>query len=378
MTEGSNARADKRFTVVMRGPASIVFWENETLRIARVPTAIGAVDVTYATRWLDRGEKVRIPGDLWIEIVGGGEVLENVLVPYANAGLAALPMLSLTSNASIPEPDIELGFDSTSGIAQRDYFQSYLPPESGVLHVGRHVNVQATVAVLQALTSSPESGRLLRAANQYRLALESWKLGRESLSLAHLWMALEALTRAKIRRECTAAGLDSQEQLAKRLGVELQQLDPTIRKLLLQNDDECYRKAKASSDGLEHGFLGYDKMREYAKDVRHRMAAHIRNAILRLGDVPDLVLDVLLNDPFDKPLGHWPLAKYIRGRLVGDSPVLAREGNQYPFLRWNPTVKSCAPDAVGKLSLQFSESFTAELADGISFQPHSVEVWQPD
>lgn len=378
MTEESIPRTDRRFTVVMRGPASIVFWEKENLRIAKVPTAIGAVDVTYATRWLDRGENVKIPGHLWIEIVGGGEILENVLVPYANAGLAALPMLSLASNASIPEPDIELGFDSTSGIAERDYFQSYLSPESGALHVGRHVNNQATVAVLQALTNSPQSERLMRAANQYRLALESWKLGRESLSLAHLWMALEALTKAKIRKECAAAGLDSPEQLAEQLGVDLQQLDPIIRKLLLQNDDECYRKAKAASDGLEHGFLGYDKMREYAKDVRHRMATHVRTAILRLGDVPNEVLNLLLNQPFDKPLGHWPLAKYMRGRLLGDSPVLAREGNQYPFLRWNPTVKSCAPDAVGKLNIQFTESFTTEVADGISFQPQSVEVWQPD
>lgn len=378
MREEHSARTVKRFTVVMRGPASIVFWEKENLRIANVPTAIGAVDVTYATRWLDRGENVRVPGHLWIEIVGGGEVLENVLVPYANAGLAALPMLSLASNASIPEPDIELGFDSSAGVAEREYFQSYLPPEREVLHVGRHVNIPAIAAVLQALTSSTESERLLRAANQYRLALESWKLGRESLSLAHLWMALEALTKAKIRKECAAAGLDSQEELAVRLGVDLRQLDPMIRKLLLQNDDECYRKAKAASDGFEHGFLGYDKMRGYAKDVRHRMATHVRSAILRLGDVPDLVLDLLLSDPFDKPLGHWPLAKYMRGRLVGDSPVLAQDGNQYPFLRWNPTVNSCAPDTVGKLNIQFSESFTAELADGISFQPQSVEVWQPD
>jgi len=378
MREEHSAPPVKRFTVVMRGPGSIVFWEKENLRIANVPTAIGAVDVTYATRWLDRGENVRVPGHLWIEIVGGGEVLEDVLVPYANAGLAALAMLSLASNASIPEPDIEIGFDSSAGVAERDYFQSYLPPEREALHVGRHANIPAIAAVLRALASSTESERLLRAANQYRLALESWKLGRESLSLAHLWMALEALTKAKIRKECAAAGLDSEEELAVRLGVDLRQLDPMIRKLILQNDDECYRKAKAASDGFEHGFLGYDQMRGYAKDVRHRMATHVRSAILRLGDVPDQILDILLSDPFDKPLGHWPLAKYMRGRLVGDSPVLAQEGNQYPFLRWNPKVNSCAPDGVGKLNIQFSESFTPELADGISLQPQSVEVWQPD
>ena len=60
MTAESHTQGHKRFTVVMRGPASVVFWENENLHIAKVPTAIGAVDVTYATRWFDRGEKVRI------------------------------------------------------------------------------------------------------------------------------------------------------------------------------------------------------------------------------------------------------------------------------------------------------------------------------
>ena len=299
-------------------------------------------------------------------------------MPYANAGLAALPVLSLASNASIAEPDIELGFDSTPGISQRDYFQSYLPPESGVVHTGRHVNVQATVGVLRAVTSNPDFERLLRAANQYRLALESWKLGRESMSLAYLWMGLEAITKVKIRKECSTAGLKGEEELARRLGVVLQQLDPTVRKALLQNDEECYKKAKDASDGLEHGFLGYEKMHEYARDVRHRMAAYIRIAILELSEVPDDVLKILLNDPFDKPLGHWLLAKYVRGQLLGNSPTLAREGNQYPFLRWNPSIKSCVPDAAGKLSIQFSESFTVELADGIRFQPQSVEVWQPD
>ena len=136
-------------------------------------------------------------------------------------------------------------------------------------------------------------------------------------------------------------------------------------------------EAKDASDGLEHGFLGYDKIREYAKDVRHRVAGYVRAAILDLGGVPKSFLDVLLTDPFDEPLGHWPVVKYMRGRLLGDSPTLAREGSQYPFLRWNPVVSSCAPDEKGKLSIQFSENLTAELADGISFQPQSIEVWKP-
>jgi hypothetical protein len=32
-------------------------------------------------------------------------------------------------------------------------------------------------------------------------------------------------------------------------------------------------------------------------------------------------------------------------------------------------------DAAGKLNMQFSESLTPELPDGISFQPKSIEIW---
>lgn len=376
-TEEGTPVGQKKFTVVMRGPAAIVFWENEEIQIRNVPTSVGPVDVAYATRWLDRAEQARIPGQLWIEIVGAGDILEDVLVPYANAGIATLAILALASNASIKEPDIELGFESTPGISQRDYFQSYLQPESGAVHVARPVNRSATIAVINALTRSPHSDRLARAANQYRLALGSWKMGRETMSLAHLWMGLEALTKVKIRKDCSILGLKGEKDLAKHLGVDLKNLDSSIRKALLQNDKECYKKAKTASDGFEHGFLEYDAIREHAEDVRHRLAAYIRSAILELADVPADAQDILLHDPYDKPLGYWPVTKYVRGQLLGDSPTLAREGSKYPFLRWKPTITSCKPDAVGKLNSKFTENFTAELADGISFKLQSVEVWEP-
>jgi hypothetical protein len=373
------AAIEKHFTVVMRGPAAVVFWQNEKLLVADFPTALGPVNIIYTSRWIKTREQVTIPGNLWIEITGKGPSLEEVLVPFANAGLTALPVLSVSANAAVGEPEIELGFDSTPGACERDYFQSYVPPESSVVHLGRHINVQATITLLNAIGSHPDSVRLFRAANQYHLALDSWKLGRETLSLAHLWMALEALTKAKIRKECAIGGFRSERELATKLSVELKQLDAAVRKtLILKGDEECYNKARDASDGFEHGFLGYDKISEYARDVRHRMAEHIRKAIFDLCDIGNNMLDVLNHDPFDKPMGHWPVVKYVRGRLLGDSPDLAAEGKAYPFLRWNPIVKTCEVEEVGKLKIQFEEKFTPELADGISFQMKSYEAWQPD
>lgn len=366
------------FIIVMRGPAAVIFWQEENLRIEKLPSKFGPLTVSYATRWIKRSEKVVVPGQLWIEISGEGDNLENVMEIYANAALAAIPILALSANAAIGEAQIEVGFESTSGKPEREYFQSYIPPETGTVHIGRHIDVNLAVSVMDSISRNPEAERLLRAANQYRLALDSWKLGNESLSLAHLWMALEALTKVALRAECIKNKC-TEAELVTSLGIERKQLDATIRKtLILKGDEECYRKAKDASDGLEHGYLNFSTIREYARDVRHRMASHIRRAILELSDIPSNDLSKLLSDPFDKPIGHWPIAKYLRGLLIGESEKLAKDGNAYPIMRWNPTVNGCETNEVGKLTYQFTDSISPELADGVSFSLQSIEAWRPD
>jgi hypothetical protein len=95
-------------------------------------------------------------------------------------------------------------------------------------------------------------------------------------------MAIEAITKAKVRIECAARGLTSEQELANSLGISKKELDPTIRKkFILEGDEECYSKAKDASDGFEHGYLDYAEVISKAKDVRHRMARYTRNAILQ-------------------------------------------------------------------------------------------------
>ncbi|NKE72993.1 hypothetical protein [Candidatus Manganitrophus noduliformans] len=370
---------NREFTIVMRGPSAVVFRQNENLIIKNFPCVSGLVNMVYTSRWIKKSETVIVPGQLWIEIKGHGYDLEESLVSFANAGLALLPILAVSANTAIGEPEIEVAFDSTPNVSEHDYFQNYVPPESGVVHFARYIDVKTSAALLDAINRHSESERLRRAANQYRLALDSWKPGRETLSLAHLWMALEALTKARIRFECTARGLSSEVELANILGVETNQLDSAIRRdLILNGDEECYRKSKQASDGFEHGFLGYDKIRELSKDVRHRMAKYIRNAILELSGLEAEPLRVLTSDPYDKPMGSWSIIKYVRGRLLGKSPELAAKGNAYPFLRWKPVINKCEILEDGKINIQVSYNLTVELAEGISFQPISYEAWKPE
>lgn len=370
---------EREFTVVMRGSSAVIFRPKENLFAKEFPSTKGPVNICYTTRWLRKDENITVPGHLWIEIKGKETKLEDILVPYANAGLALLPLLSLSANAAIGEPNIELGFDSSQDANERDYFQQYVPPESGVAHFARQIQVKETLSILDALNRSVDAERIHRAANQYRMALDSWGLGREGLSLAHLWMALEALTKVRIRLECRRRSISTEQELANSLGIELNQLDPTIRRdLILKGDDECYSKSKDASNGFEHGFLGYDKIRDLARDTRHRMAQYIRTEIFEQLGLDEDTYKILTNDPFDKPMGNWPLVKYIRGKLLGNNQEIAATGNAYPFLKWNPIINKCEVDGDGKVIIQFSENFTQELGERITFQPVSYETWKPE
>lgn len=232
---GGNKDSNKKFSnrsfvVVLRGPSAVIFRQNTNMIINDFPSAFGPVAMAYTSRWLNRGANVNLPGHLQVEITGNGPSLEEVLVPFANAGLAMLPILALCANAAVGELEVELGFENTPKITERDYFQYYLPPETDIIHICRHIKVDQTVPVIRALAKHSESERLGRGINQYRLALDSWRLGRETLASAHLWMALEAITQVKIKMECSARGLSNRKELAGSLGAQLNQLDATVRK----------------------------------------------------------------------------------------------------------------------------------------------------
>ena len=133
----------REFTVVMRGPSAVVFRQNENLLIQGFPSMLGPVNIAYTSRWIRRSETVTVPGQLWIEIRGEGFTLEESLVPFANAGLNCLSILALSANAAVGESDIEVAFDSSSNVTERDYFQSYVMPESDVVHFARRTECGA-------------------------------------------------------------------------------------------------------------------------------------------------------------------------------------------------------------------------------------------
>lgn len=366
--------------VVMHSNSAVAFRPGQALALADVRCPAGRVQVTYRTNWVSTREKVDIPNTLEIEIAGEAANLETALSPFGNAGLCGVVALSLAANAGIDEPSIELGFDRTPGKTQRDFFQAYVPPREPVLRSVRFLDREATADLLGAMESHSESSRLYRAANQYRLALAYWHYGRESLSVAHLWMAVEALTKAKVRAECRRRGLATQAELARDLNVELGSLDPTVRERLILNEDhECYSLAKKASDSFEHGFQDFSAIRGLSRTVRDRMAAHVRQAILGLvfEEAAGEQTRVLASDRFSTPLGCWPIVKYARGKIIGTGDNLAPNQQRYPSLGWTAMVDSARINDEGQLEVDVREKIHPQFGDGLAFQLESAEVWRP-
>jgi hypothetical protein len=302
--------------------------------------------------------------------------LESALPVLANTGLIGLSAVAVACNAAIHDPEIELAYESTPGAKERAFFQAYVRPEMNEVSSARIANNDGIARVFEGLNGSSDRDRLLRASNHYRLALDTWRAGRESLTLAHLWMATEALTEVECRRLLSENSFATKAQLAEKLGVAEKGLGPVIRRdHILRGDAECYSRAREASDGFEHGYLGFDVIHAHAVEVRERLARYVRTAILRLGGVPEETVSSLIGPPYDSPLGIWPLVKFIRGTLKSESDDLAAPGNAYPFVRWSYSAKSCDIDTGGKMNLQLNEVITPELALGASLSSLSFEMW---
>ena len=192
-------------------------------------------------------------------------------------------------------------------------------------------------------------------------------------------MAVEALTKVRVRVEMERRKHKEPAELAKELGVEIKKLDSTIRRdFIFRGDSDCYSMALDASDGFEHGFSAVDKLRHLTSSVRDKTAEYVRREILDLSDTPQDVTKRLLTSPFNEPQGPGVLAKYCFGKLIGAGESLAKHGNEYPILQWKQTINSVSTnDQKNMRDYNVTDSITPHLADGISFKPERHEVWKP-
>ncbi|MCG2634834.1 MAG: hypothetical protein J4A00_07975 [Gammaproteobacteria bacterium] len=267
----------------------------------------------------------------------------------------------------------ELGFETTPGVTERAFQQLFLPEERLLTVKRRRLPADLVVNVLHRLHHHDEQDRLRRAIGQYYQALRNWEPGREVLAVAHLWMGIEALTTVVLRRVSQEQATD-RRGLASAWNVELTMLEAEVRRrLIFRGDESAYATARKTSDGFEHGFLGFNELHQQAASVRNRVASLLRASIIHELQLTEESQTVLTDLGFDQT-GHLRVIKMVRGHINGPEGELAAKNEAYPRLDWRTRyVDMPSTDDAVKYSVK--EDFTGVFASGVNFRFGKIEMW---
>jgi hypothetical protein len=374
----------REFTIIARSSSAARFRRSSPPLITHgFPTPWGAVSLEFRTRYA-KAYGFDMPRELWAEIRGPAPNLREALEHFPATAAALVPFIALSANARVGHPDAHLGFESTPGATEREFFESFLPDETGLPMQGRGVDVEATMAIFRAVGSHRDFERLLRASTHYLLALERWHPRDVALALAHLFMGMEALKDAALRK-LTAGDGRTEAELCQQWGIPGDErnlkkalLEATRREVLFRGDVETHNKARLASDMFEHGFESFGEVISLAKAVRNQTASYLRRGILETAEVDEEYITALLAPKYERPVESWRIVQSVWGLVIGEGDELAASDEEYPILTWSSSPRVDSYDEeTGRVTLGLTENMKVKLADGMSFQPVRYEVAGP-
>jgi hypothetical protein len=348
--------------------------------------------ITFRTRYANEGFESPIPRELWADIRGEADcTLEEAINAYWSIANGFVPSLAVVTNAPIEDLDVHIAFDATPGEEEHQFFENFQPDEIGRPRHGRSAPLPETVTFLDALGRSDQQHRLVRACAFYREALKYPRPGQEVLFIVFLWMTVEALTKVALRLAWAAEGC-SEEELVVRWGLAPSDADEETlkkgkrgldgearRRLIFHGNDQSQRLAVDASDGFEHGFEAFDKIRALAVQAGDRGAAeHVRRAIFELVPLPVETTATLTSGQYERPRANWLITKYMRGTFVGPADKLAAPDQEYPLLRWEGRVSAFRRKDDGTHEISFAETLRAMCGEEVHFRPESSEIWGPE
>jgi hypothetical protein len=324
-----------RAVAVTRSCARIARGSNLEAEI--FPGRAGPVRIKVHSEY-DLVEGASLPRLLVIQaegVTGSFGLAQRALIESA---LDVASILACASNATIDAPQLERAYDITPGAHHRDFYKNFGLHLSERERRVREVPLVEATSLFDAVAQHVDRDRIVRATRQYRLALTYWESGLETLALAHLYMGIEAIAEAALRRELSLRGMDEgtlaeewqlpKEELGKRLHSNL--VSHARRRIVFQGDEQTHKKARDASDGFEHGFKDVSDVDALSREVRTTTARYLRESILRVTLHEGPVLQVLLSPPLDFVLHAGPPTFELRAELLGDVEMLAPPGLDHP------------------------------------------------
>ncbi len=367
-----------QYIVVIRAGARLRFNPGEQL-VVNVNIDGHNTVLTFQTRYRDEGFESLVPRDLWIDARGPASSLDFAITAFTNAAMSFTTIISFCANGYVGDCRFHIAYDNSPKKNEREFFEQFVEDERGMPRLSRRIKPSAVTGLIDVLGPHNHTERLRRAIVQYVLALKYWGKGDEILAVAHLYMGLEALVPVVRKNELNNFNLDTTQELADHWNIALNELDPKIRRdILFQGDQETHKYAKKASDGIEHGFIGFDEIRPLAITVREKTASYLRQAIIKLLQLPSDIEQELLDPIYEKPIGTEGYVRYLRGVLQSDQDQLAPKGNEYPYVDWRFRVTSFTRTDENEFRMSISQDMTPRLGEGVLFRPESVEVFGPE
>jgi hypothetical protein len=371
----------------------------------RWPGPNGPLIVTFRSRYIDVAPGLAVPTSFVAEVRGAarsGQSIKSVGNVFAGAAHFPLPILALSANAAIAEPDLALVYDNTPGETEHGFLQCRTYPEHGITErVYRTLDVDATGQLLERCLSHAENKRLYRAATHYRYALDWWRGGHELLSLEHLYIGMETLV--EVARQCHPmfSGVTNDTDRLERLGVSTDDVHKSIRErmwcgcenvfakmkrgvvadhlktkvlsdVLFHQDIETFEAARSARHGFQHGFDGLRKLRRKASIVRDKTAMYLRRSMIELVQLDAQSKGRLLDDEYSRPIGPSPAAQYLIGSFRGDADHLAADRMEHPHFIWDNEVTTNI-DRAAEPSADIGDVLTPVLGDGVTYHIDRIE-----
>jgi hypothetical protein len=376
------------FVTVLRAPSSVRVSPTEAF-VLGFEDVNGKSTVTVRTRYVSPQEGGdALPRELWFEVVNSGIDHRQAMAAAFSQASVLKSLISGAMNAYTDELQVERSFDGCDDHDDHAFFQNMLTDEVGLPRLTRRLDLEAFDGFCKALMAHPRRDRLMRGIAQYELAIKHWIPGQETLALAHLFMAMEALT--PVAREIAIADAGGKEALMSKWGLNRRacsscgveygdgELDANVRRrVLFQEDDDVYNEAKDASDGFEHGYLGYATVYAHAERNRDRLGVLARHAIMDLIATAGGWRDTLLTGPRDIPIPAVRIIKYLWATLSGPAHGLAPDGLHYPGFSMSSTLGSVTVAADGAVLAHPTETLTKQLGDGVELTDLNYEVIVP-
>jgi hypothetical protein len=379
---GGVVQAQQRdYVVVLRAPSAARFLPEEGWELVlNAPNLdLQGIRVRTFTRWVNEVGK-EIPRELVVEVRGYAGSVDEATAKFAAVARPIATVAGFVANVRVGSLEVHLAYDCTPASDDREFLEVFVADERGRVSEGRLIRRHLMEATcISFMTLRTDSGRIGRALRQYELALRQWYVGGEWLALSHLWIAVENLTEAVVRktlmdRSCT------EEELATSLGVVTGDPEhprwPQItreqvrQQLIFRGDHDTYKTAKSASDGLEHGFMALDKVAAHALKSADRTFRHVRQTIVELLDLPKGVAQELMEI---KPKDVESMRKVARGRLIGVAEDPAMEGELYPRLEWSSSLDSIIREGTS-FHMKQKDAMTIRTHPNVGFRLEGLEV----